>query len=206
MQLRGAKIHMYMNSLKRDVFTIPNILSMIRLMIIPVYIAMYLNAKDIIDYHITAGILSASCLTDLIDGKIARHYNMVSSLGKVLDPIADKITQFTLIICLAIRKNMLILWILIALFVIKEMFQLVAGSIMLKKGKMLSGALMAGKVCTAVLFVSMIIMVILPNLPRQALFLIAFLDGFFLLASFFSYILVYSGRPELVQNLYNKPE
>ena len=103
---------------KKDLFTIPNLLSLFRLVLIPVYVVIYLNAQDDTDHYIAAGILAVSCLTDAIDGKIARHFNMISTVGKILDPIADKATQFTLIVCLAIRNP--VLWILVCLFFIKE--------------------------------------------------------------------------------------
>ena len=96
---------MHKIELKKEIFSLPNVLSMIRLALIPLYIVIYLNAVDIAHYYISAGILAVSCLTDLIDGQIARHFNMVTTLGKVLDPFADKATQFTLILCLAIRRT-----------------------------------------------------------------------------------------------------
>ena len=134
---------MYINNWKKDIFTIPNVLSVIRLMLIPLYIIIYLNARNMLDYYVSAGILAVSCITDLIDGIIARQYNMISTLGKMLDPVADKVTQFTLILCLAIRKKHVLLWAFIALFVAKEGFQLIAGSMILRKGKILSGALIS---------------------------------------------------------------
>jgi len=150
---------------KKDILTIPNLLSLFRLVLIPVYIVIYLNAQDMTDYYIAGGILAVSCLTDAIDGKIARHFNMISTLGKILDPLADKVTQFTLIVCLAVRYP--VLWLLVGLFFVKESFQLIAGFLTLRRGKMLTGALLAGKISTAVLFVSLILMVLLPNLdPR----------------------------------------
>ena len=85
---------------KKEILTIPNLLSLFRLVLIPVYVTIYLNAKETTDYFIAAMILAVSCLTDLVDGKIARHFNMISTLGKILDPLADKATQFTLIIWL----------------------------------------------------------------------------------------------------------
>ena len=99
---------MFVKDWKKEIFTIPNLLSLFRLVLIPVYVAIYLNARNSTDYYVAAGILAVSCLTDLIDGKIARHFNMISSLGKILDPLADKATQFTLIICLAIKYNVLL--------------------------------------------------------------------------------------------------
>ena len=67
---------------KKDIFTIPNLLSLFRLVLIPVYMAIYLNARVMADYIIAAVILAISCLTDMVDGKIARKYNMISTVGK----------------------------------------------------------------------------------------------------------------------------
>jgi len=194
---------MQIKNWKKDVFTIPNVLSMIRLALIPLYIYIYLNATTDAHYYISAGILAVSCLTDLIDGQIARRYNMISTLGKMLDPFADKATQFTLIICLAIRRNLLLLWILIALFVAKEGFQLIAGSLILSKGKILAGAVLPGKICTAVLFISLVLMIMLPRLSDQTVNLLVIIDGVFMLISFASYILVYAGKIKLIQNIEN---
>ena len=197
---------MYIKDWKKEVFTIPNVLSMIRLAMIPLYILIYLNARNELDYFVSAGILAVSCLTDLIDGKIARHFNMISTLGKILDPLADKATQFTLIICLAIRKNMALLWALIVLFVAKEGFQLVAGSLILRKGKTLAGALLTGKICTAILFISLVLMIMLPSLPRKAISTIVIVDSCFMILSFISYILVYAGTIHFIQDIEGKKE
>ena len=133
-----------MKNWKKELFTIPNLLSLFRLALIPVYVIIYLNARVEKDYFIAAAILAVSCLTDLIDGKIARHFNMISTVGKILDPLADKATQFTLIICLTVRYP--ILWYFVVLFVIKESFQLIAGCINFLRGVMLKGALITGKI------------------------------------------------------------
>lgn len=184
---------------KKDLLTIPNWLSLFRLLLIPVYMVIYLNAEEPADYFIAGGILAVSCLTDAIDGKIARHFNMISTVGKILDPLADKITQFTLIVCLAIDRP--ILWILIALFVIKETFQLVAGLFTLRKGRMLKGALLSGKICTTVLFVSLIVMVLMPQLDSKVVFAITGLDCAVMLISFFSYARVYYTSAPIIQQL-----
>lgn len=177
---------------KKEILTVPNLLSLFRLLLIPVYMTIYLNAKSSYDYYLAAAILAFSCLTDLIDGKIARHFNMISTLGKFLDPLADKLTQFTLIICLTSRYPFLKY--LIALFVVKESFQLIAGGITFKKGKMLNKALLAGKICTTILFVSLILMVMLPTLPYNAVFVIAVVDAVFMIVSFIQYIRAYCGK------------
>lgn len=180
---------MFVKNWKKEIFTIPNLLSLFRLVLIPIYVAIYLNARNSTDYYVAAGILAVSCLTDLIDGKIARHFNMISSLGKILDPLADKATQFTLIICLAIKYNFLLY--LVGLFVLKESFQLIAGGINLRKGKMLKGALYSGKICTTILFISLILMVMLPNLSEKTVVLITIVDAIFMLIAFADYVVAY---------------
>lgn len=188
---------MRINNWKKELFTIPNVLSLFRLALIPVYVIIFLNADSRNDYFLAAAILAVSCLTDMIDGKIARHFNMVSTIGKILDPFADKITQFTLIVCLTVRHP--IIWPLVILFVIKESFQLIAGSINLKKGIMLKGALLSGKICTTVLFISLILMVMLPALSDQVISIIVAVDIVFLLISFVDYLITYTKRENKFQ-------
>ena len=179
---------MRINDWKKDIFSIPNMLSLFRILLIPVYITIYYNATQPEDYYLAAMILSVSCLTDLVDGKIARQYNMVTTLGKILDPLADKATQFALIICLAARYP--VLWNLLVLFIVKESFQLIAGSISLKRGKMLKGALLSGKVSTTVLFVSLIFLMI-PSLNAKLVLSIAFINIIAMSISFINYIFTY---------------
>jgi len=180
---------MFIKDWKKDILTVPNLLSLFRLFLIPVYVLIYLNAQEATDYFLAAAILAVSCLTDLIDGKIARHFNMISTIGKILDPLADKATQFTLILCLALQHP--VLWYLVVLFVIKESFQLIAGSIRFRKGIMLKGALITGKVCTTILFLSLIIMVLMPDLDATAIQIITTVDLVFMLIAFSDYIMAY---------------
>jgi len=184
---------------KKDLFTIPNMLSLFRLVLIPVYIVIYLNADCRTDYFIAGGILAVSCLTDLIDGKIARHFGMVSTTGKILDPLADKATQFSLIVCLTIRHPYIA--VLLGLFVVKESFQLIAGLFTLRKGKMLTGALLAGKISTTVLFVSLILMVLIPDMDKIYIQLLIAADCLCLLISFIGYARTYFTHSAMIQQL-----
>lgn len=190
---------MFIKNWKKEILTVPNLLSLFRLILIPVYVVIYRNAKDAMDYILAAAILAVSCLTDLIDGKIARRFHMITNLGKILDPVADKATQFTLIVCLALKYP--VLWFLVGLFVVKESFQLIAGGITLKKGKILKGALITGKICTTVLFLSLILMVLVPNLSNRAVNIIAVIDAVFMLISFVDYFLMYSRKTENIMSL-----
>ena len=184
---------------KKEILTIPNLLSLFRLLLIPVYMTIYLNASQTRDYVVAALILAISCLTDMIDGKIARKFNMITTFGKFLDPVADKVTQFTLIICLSIKHP--ILWNLILLFVIKESFQFIAGLITYRKGRMLTGALITGKICTTVLFVSLTAMILMPDMSKRAVNIITVVDGIFMLMAFADYVHAYFGHGNQIQDL-----
>lgn len=192
---------MFIQDWKKEVLTIPNMLSLLRLVLIPVYVEIYLNATQPFEYFLASAILAVSCLTDMIDGKIARQFNMISTVGKILDPIADKLTQFTLTLCLSIKYP--ILRLVLLLFVVKESFQAIVGLIHLRRRKMLPGALPAGKICTAILFVSLIILVLLPDLSQKFVDAIAITDAAFLTYSFIRYIFAYFGKNKKVQNLDN---
>ncbi len=184
---------------KKEILTIPNLLSLFRLVLIPVYIIIYLKADSQSDRFLAASILAVSCLTDMIDGKIARHFNMISNVGKILDPLADKLTQFSLIVCLISRYRTLLY--LVPLFVVKECFQLIAGGISIKKGKMLKGAQMTGKICTTILFTSLIILVLMDNLSATTVNIITLIDSIFLFIAFADYVWVYVRKASKFQTL-----
>lgn len=183
---------------KKDVFTIPNMLSLFRLVLIPVYVSIYLNATKTQDYFIAGTILAVSCLTDMIDGQIARRFNLISNLGKILDPIADKFTQLALVICLSIRYP--VLYHVLVVFLIKEFFQLIVAFIKFRQGKVLPGAIPAGKVCTTVLFSSLTLMVLIPDLNQQIVNAITVVDFLFLSYAFIRYIFAFLGKNAKVQD------
>ena len=188
-----------MKDWKKDILTIPNILSLLRLIMIPIYLTIYLRADTPADYALSAAILAVSCITDLLDGYIARRFHMISTVGKLLDPIADKVTQFSLLLCFVSEYP--VLWSLTVLFVIKEGFQLVAMMLAYSKGKVLKGALLSGKICTTVLFLSMIGMVLFHDRISQGfLTIITYIDGTFMLIAFLQYIFTYWKQTPMIQD------
>ena len=110
---------MFKNRWKKEILTVPNLLSLLRLVMIPVYVRLYLKADSPGQFFGAAALMAASCLTDLLDGWIARRFHMVSTLGKVLDPLADKLTQFSMAVCLSFPYPALKTT--LALFVVKEL-------------------------------------------------------------------------------------
>lgn len=183
---------MYIQDWKKEILTIPNLLSLLRLILLPVYVPAYLRAETERQYFMAGSIMILSCLTDLLDGRIARKHNMISNVGKILDPIADKATQFVLIVCFCARYR--VMKPVLVLFVVKEAFQLIACVLALNAGKALPGALIAGKICTAVLFASLIFLILFSNLSPQLVNFIAAVDAIFLAISFISYVMAYYGK------------
>ena len=108
----------------KERFSIPNLMGYFRLLLIPVFCYLYL-AKEA--YHWAAGVVLLSSLTDLFDGMIARKFNMITNLGKALDPMA---------LCLAFRYPQM--WVLFGLMVLKEGYMVVMGLLFFRKGKMLN--------------------------------------------------------------------
>lgn len=188
-----------MHNWKKDIFNIPNMLSLFRLALIPVYVYIYLNASESWEYWLAGAILAVSCLTDMVDGKIARHFNMITPLGKLLDPIADKFTQLVLTICLSLRYP--VMRPVLVLFLIKEFFQFFAALFNYRKGKALDGALMAGKICTTVLFTSFTALVFIPNMNPEIVDIFAIVDGICLIFAFVQYIFAFFGKHAKVQDI-----
>lgn len=146
--------------IRAEAFSIPNILSYFRLLLIPLFIVLYVQ-EDFTEALIT---LAASGLSDILDGRIARKYDMVTDLGKVLDPVADKLTQCAMMLCVAMRYPAM--WWLLGLHVIKELIMLVMGWYVLKRTDTVNSAIWAGKLCTGVIYAVMMLHVILPHLPQ----------------------------------------
>lgn len=148
----------------KEIFSIPNIMGYFRILLIPVYVLLYYHAESVREYYIAAVLVGISGITDMLDGKVARHFNMITELGKALDPVADKLTLGAMILCLAFRyENMR--W-LVGLFVLKEGFMGIMGLLLAHyRGKKLDGAKWYGKVCTAFSYVVMFVLFFFLRLP-----------------------------------------
>lgn len=157
---------------------IPNALTVLRIVIIPFFVWQLLTGNTL-----AAGILlAASGLTDLLDGALARRFGWISDLGKVLDPVADKLTQAAVSICLILRLRQY--WPFFAVLLVKDFMMLVLGGWLLKKGVKLEGSRWFGKVATFVFYGAMVLIVFIPGMPGWlATTLIALSTGFALLAA-----------------------
>ena len=170
---------------RKEIQTIPNLLSIFRIFLLPIHLYFVLRQS----FYIAGAVIVVSGLSDYLDGVIARRYNQVTDLGKVLDPFADKLTQLFLILSMAWYRPWL--WLLFGLFLIKEGFMFVAGLIGLSKNIKLSGAKWYGKVATAVIYVGMILLLLFPELPTLWVRVIFAVITYGLLQSFVLYAVEY---------------
>lgn len=167
---------------KDEILTIPNGLSFLRLLLIPLIVWLYCGEKE---YGVTTVVIAVSSLTDIIDGKIARKFNMVSDVGKVLDPIADKLTQAALVICLLSRYP----WMgaLLILFIIKESLMLLWGYLALRYTHTVNSAKWYGKLSTAALYAVMMILILFMDIPELGAKILTALCGTVMVLSLVMY-------------------
>jgi len=145
-----------MNSKK--VFTDPNILSMLRILLVPVIVWVYFD-ESIADHFLIALVLVfLSAITDVLDGIIARKFNLITDLGKVLDPIADKLTQFVVVFCLACDYPLMI--VVATIIFAKEILMLIGAVIFVKQGNETPYARWWGKLTTVVLYATMLLFIL----------------------------------------------
>lgn len=133
---------------KHPNWTVPNLLSVIRILVIVPFAIFFLQG----DILWAVLMLAISGLSDCFDGMIARKFNQVTELGKMLDPLADKLTQGTVAVCLAVEYPILIP--VLSIFVAKELLMLVAACVLLKRKKRPSAAKWYGKVGTILFYFS----------------------------------------------------
>lgn len=141
--------------------TIPNLISVIRICLIPVIAILYYND------HIwwAVAMIAVSGLSDAVDGKIARKFNQVSALGKILDPIADKLTIFALAIVLFLKFReaqseamQAFAWVFL-LFIVKDVVMILGGAVLIALGTRPVAAEIWGKVATFVFYGVMVVIV-----------------------------------------------
>lgn len=148
------------NKTENKILTIPNLLSLFRLILIPVIVWLYWVRKD---YFPAGVLLIVSGLTDLADGYIARRFHAVSNVGKILDPIADKLTQAAMLFCLVTRFPLMAAP--FGFLVIKEIFIGTIGLLMIRKTGKVVGADFHGKVATTLLYAMMILHIFWIDIP-----------------------------------------
>lgn len=148
------------NRYKRRIITIPNVLSFCRLCLIPVIVWLYCIEKN---YLWTTLLFIISGLTDIVDGFIARKFDMISDFGKAFDPVADKLTQISMLFCLVTRFPLMLIPLIILIF--KEALAAVMNMLTLKKAGFVVAAVWHGKLNTVLIYSTMFIHIVCFNIP-----------------------------------------
>ena len=171
---------------KDQVLTVPNLLSVLRLLMIPFIIWLYCYEQN---YNAAVLVVLLSGFTDVADGIIARKFNMVSDFGKILDPIADKLTQLALLLCLTVRHKLMIA--LIVLFIIREFCMLVMGYITIRRHDSVNSSKWYGKLTTVVLYLVVTLLILFPGIPNGAADTMIIVCAIVMTLSFFMYLRFY---------------
>ena len=186
-----------------NVWTVPNLLSFIRILLVPVFAVLFMKG-----YYIwSVAVLALSGLSDFFDGKIARRFNQVSELGKMLDPIADKLTVFAIAIVLFLKFKsaeseamQAFAWVFL-LFIAKDLIMILGGALLIALGTRPSAAEFYGKAATFAFYAVMVIIIgfgpevgaisaVYPNftLPETVMFVLVVIAVVLTFVAFFSYL------------------
>ena len=168
------------------IWTVPNVMSFFRLLLIPVIMWVYLAKKD---YVLVAVLLVVSGITDVADGFIARHFNQVSNLGKMLDPVADKFTEGILMILLALRFPLM--WMLVGVFAVGAFLMSFWGIRAINRSHLVNAAHWYGKITTVFLYASIFTLLLWEKIPKAAANAIIVICGLMVIGNVTMYGLFY---------------
>lgn len=190
-----------MKGLFKNCWTIPNLLSLLRIVVIPIFAYFFIKGEAVL----AIVMLALSGISDFLDGKIARKFNQVSDLGKVLDPVADKLTQITLAVLLFISFNKAtdellkaFSWVFLV-FIVKELVMVIFGGIMLLLNLRPSAAEIYGKIATFAFYAIMLLIVafgpevgmlreVMFELPKTLMMILVVVSAILTLVAFVSYL------------------
>ena len=136
---------------------LPNLISCTRILMVPLFVFFYVDGKVLLSMCV----LLLCGLSDVLDGMIARRMNMVTELGKILDPVADKLIQGAMMLCLAYAYP--VLWMLLAFLVFKELILGAVGIYVMKCKGFVCSSRWYGKLCTVFIYGAMLLLLLFPQ-------------------------------------------
>lgn len=172
-----------------EYFSIPNLMGYFRIALVAVYMILFYNSLDGGAYWPIIFTIVLSGITDFFDGKIARRFNMITEWGKMLDPIADKITLGAIILSLTFKYKIAIA--MVAFYVIKESFMGIVGLYSIRKGHKVEGAMWYGKVCTFSTYVILIALLLFPQMPIRTVDILVVADMVIMVFTLVNYVIYY---------------
>ncbi len=169
---------------------IPNILSIIRILLVFLFVYV-LFGLDAPIWAVVVFLVAGA--TDVVDGFLARKFNWITNLGKILDPLADKLMQCTVLICLFI-KDIIPIWFVIPFF-LKEITTLLVGWIVIRRRNVVVVSKWYGKAAVCLFYLTVVLSVCFrdffaENMLWQILIFVP--TALFALAAFFGYVKHYS--------------
>ncbi|MBQ2971761.1 MAG: CDP-alcohol phosphatidyltransferase family protein [Ruminococcus sp.] len=135
-------------ALSNRAFTIPNLICLIRILLITPFVEFFLDKE----YVWAAVVIILSGLSDCFDGLIARKFNQESELGKILDPLADKLTLLAVGVCLCLIEPFFLPVVII--LVVKDVLMLIGSTKVVKMGILVPKSKWYGKVGTVMFYVT----------------------------------------------------
>ncbi len=188
----------------REYFSIPNLMGYFRIALVVVYMVFFYNSLNGGLYWPVIATIVLSGITDFFDGKIARKFDMVTEWGKMLDPIADKITIGAIILSLSFKYKIVIA--MVIFYIIKEGFMGIAGLYSIKKGHKIEGAMWYGKVCTFSTYVILIVLLLFPDMPGRIVDILIIVNMVIMAFTLVSYVFYYEkllrGKEKLSSDTY----
>ena len=172
---------------------IPNILSCIRLLLVGVFIYAYYQIGPV--YALIAFIIAG--ITDVSDGILARRFNWITNVGKILDPIADKSMQCTVLLCMSIGDKPLIPWWFAAFFIVKEVLMALGALFLFKKKDTVVSSRWFGKLAVCI-FYAVVFLIILLDPSYEIVIMLSIITIIFAAVSFVSYTYNYFKKPKIV--------
>ncbi|MCR5648871.1 MAG: CDP-alcohol phosphatidyltransferase family protein [Oscillospiraceae bacterium] len=140
---------------------LPNLLSLLRLCMVPVFVLMFFSKVEGSDY-IALAVFVVATATDMLDGMIARRQNKITNLGKVLDPLGDKLMALSVLTCLTIDRR-IPLWAVIVLLT-KEVIMGIGGFFIYRKSSFMPPSNYFGKTSTVILFIACVLLIAFKDL------------------------------------------
>ena len=165
-----------------DFFSLPNLLCYLRIILIPFFMYNYIIVDNYEGAIITLIIME---LSDFLDGFIARKFNLITDWGKIIDPVADKLLQLSLLVVLAYNFKFAVS--VLVLFIVKEVISGILALWSIKRSKIVEGARFWGKIATVVFYLSALFLVLFPNTNENLANGLLFITALFLLFAFIKY-------------------
>ena len=167
---------------------LPNLLSLLRLCMVPIFVLAFFSKIEGSDY-VALAVFVLATVTDMLDGMIARRQNKITNLGKVLDPLGDKLMALSVLTCLTIDRRIPI-WAVIVLLA-KEIIMGIGGFYIYRKSAWMPPSDYFGKTSTVVLFIACVILIAFKDLPKPWPILIISIALAIAVVAFINYLIVF---------------